>query len=127
MKSIFKTALALFALFLVGCDKEDNDKMDYYLSQPRDADLIGWWFRSDESGLCYWNFQQSGKLLEVSSVSAENLKLYKQDNLYWFTENKNVLNVFEKHGGWLYGSIEMKSYYRGESSSTTRRLSQKSN
>lgn len=105
----------LFTLFLFGCDKKDNDKIDYYLSQPRDANLVGWWSRSDESGsLYYWNFQQSGKLLEIYSSTAENPVFQEYDDKYWFTEkkdNKNILNIFEKHGG-LYGSIEYNFYYK---------------
>jgi hypothetical protein len=114
MKRILKIALVLFTLFAAGCGKKDDDKIDYYLSQPRDASLLGWWFRSDESGLYYWNFQQSGKLLEVYSLTVENPEFYEYDDKYWFTEkkdNKNILNIFEKHGG-LYGSIEYHSYFK---------------
>ncbi|MDR1595051.1 MAG: hypothetical protein LBS43_11300 [Prevotellaceae bacterium] len=114
MKNILKTVLVLFTLFSVGCSKKDDDKIDYYLSQPRDADLNGWWSRTDEfGGLYYWNFQQSGKLLEVYSSTVENPVFREYDDKYWFTEdkdNKNILNIFEKHGG-LYGSIEYHFYY----------------
>jgi hypothetical protein len=112
MKSIFKTVLMLFTLFAVGCSKKDDDKIDYYLSQSRDANLFGWWVRSNETGLYYWHFQQTGRIFEVYYSSPSNISEY--DDKYWFTgnkDNKNILNVFEKHGG-LYGSIEYKSYYK---------------
>jgi hypothetical protein len=124
MKSILKTALVLFALSSAGCSsKQDDEKIDYYLSQPRDTNLVGWWFRSDEfGGLYYWHFQQTGKLLELYSSTTENPEFYEHDDKYWFTEkkdNKNILNIFEKHGG-LYGSIEYHSYYKAVNDSLWR-------
>jgi hypothetical protein len=112
MKNILKTVLVLFTLFSVGCSKKDDDKIDYYLSQPRDTDLFGWWTRIDETGSYYWHFQQTGRIFEVHYSSPSDIFQY--DDKYWFVENKegkNILNVFEKHGG-LYGSIEYQSYYK---------------
>ena len=58
MKSIFKTVLMLFTLFAVGCSKKDDDKIDYYLSQPRDTDLNGWWVSKNQGiDSMFFNFQ----------------------------------------------------------------------
>jgi hypothetical protein len=115
MKSIFKTVLMLFTLFSVGCSKKDDDKIDYYLSQPRDADLIGWWIHENKQGnySIYFNFQQNGIFLVVEyekEIYSEYIYV-----TYWFTEkseNKNILYKFEKHDGTLYKSIENKNLYK---------------
>jgi hypothetical protein len=73
IKSIFKTVLVLFTLFTVGCSKKDDDKIDYYLSQPRDTNLNGWWFRSDElkRGVIYGAVKWNGKW-KAARISINN-------------------------------------------------------
>jgi hypothetical protein len=115
MKNIFKTGLVLFALLSTNCnDKKDDDKIDYYLSQPRDIDLTGWWVRSNgEIDSMFYNFQrETGRFFAVEYDKGSYLE-HKFDT-YWFTEkseNRNILHQFEKHGG-LYGSAEYTRYYK---------------
>jgi hypothetical protein len=111
MKSIFKTVLMLFTLFAVGCSKKDDDKIDYYLSQPRDADLTGWWVSHDSA---FMNFQQeTGRIITVSCDNGDYYEL--PYHTYWFTEkdgDKNILHRFEAHGGFPYGSPEYHCFYK---------------
>jgi hypothetical protein len=44
MKDLLKIMLISFvSVFFAACYEDGDKKIEYYLSQPRDADLVGWW------------------------------------------------------------------------------------
>jgi hypothetical protein len=94
----------------VACDS-DKDLMEYYKSQPKDANLMGWWDISTaiNSGCClYCKFDSYSK---PEYYLADNGELKSRDgNHYWYTAG-NLLYVLEYNESWMYGSIETSYKY----------------
>lgn len=102
---------------LAACsDKKNQETIDYYLSQPKDAELLGWWKWNleDESALCYWYFKESGTIGELPYMDGKTLQ-YSELRYYWYTEknDRKILHRFHPYGG-LYASENDRDYYKIE-------------
>jgi hypothetical protein len=111
IKSIFKTVLVLFTLFTVGCtDKKNQETIDYYLSQPRDSELLGWWKYDTENDSVFWYFKEAGTIgvLHMDGETSD----YSESRYYWYTEknDRKILHYFHPYGG-LYASEYSHDYY----------------
>jgi hypothetical protein len=109
-----KFAAKISIIFYITLYWHHTHKIDYYLSQPRDTDLNGWWVSKNQGiDSMFFNFQQeAGEFLIVEY----NEGIYSEHTFktYWFTKkdgDKNILYRFEKHGS-LYGSAEYKNFYK---------------
>jgi hypothetical protein len=116
MKDFLKMVLISFVtVFFVTCNDGD-EKIEYYLSQPRDTDLVGWWKWSyDEANdiQTFWKFNQTGTTTELSFQNGK-VDNYEEDRYYWYTGkkgNKNILYTFRK-GSLIYGNEEYRGYYK---------------
>ncbi|MDR2383510.1 MAG: hypothetical protein LBD76_06470 [Prevotellaceae bacterium] len=66
-------SLILFFMLTACSDKKDKETIDYFLSQPRDTELLGWWKwnRGDEPACYYWYFRESGTIGELSYINLD--------------------------------------------------------
>jgi hypothetical protein len=117
MKYFVKIILISFVpVFFATCHNDGDEKIEYYLSQPRDADLVGWWKwpYNDESDIqTFWKFKQTGTITELTFQNGK-VDNYEEDWNYWYTEkegNTNILHTFHKYGG-LYNHDEGRGYYK---------------
>ena len=113
MKNFIKIVLVLFvAIFSVSCNKKWNrEKIEYYLSQPRDPELFGWWKIVDPG---FWNLKSSGTITEASFTQSTNDYYIYESRYYWYTEktndNRKILHLFEPSGV-LEKKYEPSYYY----------------
>lgn len=96
MRRILSILMTVFVLSsLSGCNnsKENEQITNFYLSQPRDQDLVGWWAEWDDvnrDSLFHW--------YRADGVALTDLKYYNGvidlrgtgNNNYWYTENNNI-------------------------------------
>lgn len=129
MKKTFllTTLAALFALS--GCDgdkRRDDAIMRFYLSQPRDPRLVGWWEneRPAEDEFSYYTcFNADGTAYECSRDF--NGKLWR-NLVYWYSKD-GVYHIFERPDSYVHwkgkaGSTESHIEYevRGDELWTNR-------
>jgi hypothetical protein len=117
MKDFLKMALiiSVIPIFFAACYEDGDKKIEYYLSQPKDTALVGWWKWSydDENDIQYfWKFKQTGTITQL--VFRDSKFDYDEDLYYWYTEkkgDKNILYTFHKVGV-LYNHDEGRGYYK---------------
>jgi hypothetical protein len=112
MKTV-KLLLFILACMLASCsDRKNQETVDYYLSQPRDPDLVGWWkYDTEENGSVFWYFKEPGTIAELTCDG--DGEYYSEIRYYWYTEKKNgrkILYLFRPVGR-LYGSDDARDYY----------------
>ncbi|MDR1595050.1 MAG: hypothetical protein LBS43_11295 [Prevotellaceae bacterium] len=115
MKICFKIVLLLFcAGCIIACGNgKDYDQREYFLSQPRDPKLLGWWkhpYDSIHKIQTFWNFQQDATITVLSYMDGSDIDDYAP--YYWYTEKKdeNILHIFVESG--LPEYLEYHSYYK---------------
>jgi hypothetical protein len=115
MKICFKIVLLLFcAGYIISCgNSKDYDCREYFLSQPRDAELLGWWKRPYDSihkFQTFWNFRHDATITVLSYIDGSDPDEY--EPYYWYTEkkDKNILHVFVESG--LPEYLEYHNYYK---------------
>jgi hypothetical protein len=99
---------------LIACsDKKDKETIEYFLSQPRDPELLGWWKWNleDEPACSYWYFRESGTIGDLSYITDE--LVLSEHRYYWYTEenDRKILYLFRPIGS-LYGSDSGRDYYK---------------
>jgi hypothetical protein len=104
MKLIYGLITAVSLLQLSGCNKADENEriMNFYLSQPRDPELVGWWAGVNSDGrdsLFHW-YRADGVVLNDLKYynGAIDLKGVSQ-SCYWYT-NENVFHWFHRRDSW---------------------------
>jgi hypothetical protein len=111
MKTV-KLILFILVCMLASCsDRKNQETVDYYLSQPRDSDLLGWWKYDTENSSVFWNFKETGTIAELTCDGEGDY--YSEYVYYWYTEKKNdrkILYLFHPYGG-LYASEYNRCYY----------------
>jgi hypothetical protein len=99
-------------MFTSCSDRKDRETVDYYLSQSRDPDLVGWWkYDTEENGSVFWYFKEAGTIATLT-CDGEG-EYYSEIRYYWYTEKKNgrkILYLFRPIGR-LYGSDDSRDYY----------------
>jgi hypothetical protein len=116
-----KLVFLILVFLLSACsDNKDKETVDYFLSQPRDAELLGWWKWNlgDEPACSYWYFRESGTIDQLSYIT-EGVDLdYAEHQYYWYTEKKDrkILYRFRPIGR-LYGTDYGRGYYKIENDS----------
>ena len=112
MKKFIKIILVLFvAICCVSCSKKRyNEKVEYYMSQPKDPELLGWW--KTLSHRAFYNFKSNGRVARLEYSNEDHLILDGTDMDYWHTKiddkNRKILCMFYLYG---YGSDESCGYY----------------
>ena len=107
-------AAALFAL--CGCDgdkREDDAMVRFYLSQPRDPELVGWWEneRVAEDNFRYYTcFNIDGTAYECTRDS--NGKLWR-NLMYWYSKD-GVCYIFDRLNSYVH--------WKGDADSTESRV-----
>jgi hypothetical protein len=108
---LFLPAL-IFMVFTACSDKKNQETIDFILSQPRDADLTGWWKWNTDS--VFWYFKKTGT---ISEIVYQNGTVYRnpEDWYYWYTEknDRKILHYFHPYGG-PYASEYNHVYYKIE-------------
>jgi hypothetical protein len=93
--------------------KKNQETIDYYLSQSRDPDLVGWWkWNLEDEFAFYWHFKETGTIADLQHMGGET-EHYSEFRYYWYTEKKNGRNIlysFHHYGG-LKGSDYSRDYY----------------
>ena len=112
MKKFIKIGLILFiAIFSVSCNNRRNkEKIEYYLSQPRDLELLGWWKIITHPA--HWNFKSNARIGTIDYNDDGDLISNGDDWYYWCTikddKNRKILCIFYPHS---YGEEESRGYY----------------
>ncbi len=116
MKKVLLFAAFTAALAFAGCsDKHENDEiMRFYLSQPRDPELVGWWVQAGEPSegelsIHYYVFNADGTAWWVAKNLSDG-KLFRNPVEYWYAKD-GVYHVFERHDSWAYGNCEYDTEY----------------
>jgi hypothetical protein len=101
-------------VFCASCtDRRNNEKIEYFLSQPRDTELTGWWSLTS----AYWYFKESGTKTVLCRTVYED-GTFKYDYLgyeyYWYTEKtgdgRKIFHYF-RPTGWIDNKEEGDEYY----------------
>jgi len=111
--------ILLVPVFFAACKRGDNDGgkgglIRFWLSQPRDAALFGWWEAPYDSIFdikTFWQFKQSGTITDLVFKNDEVFFHY-EDNHYWYTEehaDKNAMYAIFDDGVWFR---ESDNYYK---------------
>jgi hypothetical protein len=116
MKVFLKIILILLVLiFFTACRKNEEDRrVKFYLSQPRDAALFGWWekpYDSIRNIAFFWKFKQTGTITDLVFQN-DKVEIYYENLHYWYTEkrtDKNIIHAFFDDG---LGIIESNDYYK---------------
>lgn len=100
-KAFLLTAALLLAL--AGCSdkREDDARMRFYLSQPRDPELVGWWedAKPAEDDFCYYTcFNADGTAYEC--YRDFNGTLWR--NLYYWYSSDGVYHLFERPNSYVH-------------------------
>jgi hypothetical protein len=116
MKDLLKIMLISFvALFFATCNDGD-EKIEYFLSQPKDADLVGWWkfpYNEESDIQSFWQFKQTGTTTTLTFQEGK-VDNYEEDVYYWYTGKKGdkiILYTFRK-GSLIYAHEEYREYYK---------------
>ena len=112
MKSFVKIISLLFVyMFCTSCtSKWNNEKVAYYLSQPRDPELTGWW----KMGGYFWNLKSTGTIAEMTLLQYNGEYFVDEDRFYWHTEKKSDTEKIFHHfntAGWMDKKYEINAYY----------------
>jgi hypothetical protein len=112
--------LSMLVFMLAACsDKKNQETIDHFLSQPRDADLLGWWKCNieNESTFDYWYFKEVGIISALSYIDGR-FSHYSESQYYWYTkkDDRNILYRFHPYGG-IYASDYGRDYYKVENDS----------
>jgi hypothetical protein len=136
MRKSFLLAALTTVLALAGCDKAgENERItNFYLSQPRDPELVGWW--ADVSGaerdaVFHW-YRADGVVLSDLKYYNGAIDLRGQPQIYWYT-NGNIFHWFHRNDSWKGWSPQATHEYEirgdelwtttgGDSDDTTLRL-----
>jgi hypothetical protein len=118
MKDFFKIVLIVLLLvtvFFSACrNNEEDRRVNFYLSQPRDAALFGWWERPYDSIrniASFWKFKQAGTITDLAFQNDE-VFLYYENRHYWYTEKRNEKNIMHAFFDDGFGIIESNDYYK---------------
>jgi hypothetical protein len=118
MKKI-KLVLSILVFMFTACsDKKNQETIDFFLSQPRDPELIGWWKWNTETDSVFWHFKESGTISELEYKDG-NVYNDSEDRYYWYTEEreeKKILYEFYPRG-WFEGKDYGNGYYKIEGDS----------
>lgn len=118
MKSIIRKYACFLCIvvtfFTVGCsNKNENEEiMNFYLSQPRDPELVGWWERQaggDEGKVTYKWFRKDGTAIMnmtyrngiLTDATGTDYRYAKAIH-YWYAKD-GVYHTFDRNDGWLKG------------------------
>jgi len=115
-RHILMATVALLLLPLASCDNtRENERIaNFYLSQPRDPQLVGWWAEWDEvngdslfhwyraDGVVHTDLKYRGGAIDMRGV---------WDNNYWYTKDGNI-HWFNRHDSWKSHSSQF--HYRYE-------------
>lgn len=113
-KSLRLVALAILSS-LCGCNKEDQDLRDFYLSQPRDFNLIGTWVSVSQSSTSEI-YKEDGYIYVCSELM--NGEIYSKKGDCWYTIGDSILKRYTYTDSHLYGSVEYPAkYYKIEGDS----------
>lgn len=95
-------------LCMMSCShKDENDEiMNFYLSQPRDPELVGWWEYeyTDGDGITttlYHYFNENGTV--VMNMEYRNGALDRGTGVWYWYATDNVYHTFDRHDSWLKG------------------------
>jgi hypothetical protein len=107
----------IFIMFTACTEKKNQETIDFFLSQPRDADLLGWWKYYTENDSIFWHFKEPGTIL-VSPYMDGILWNTPENRYYWYTEEKDrkVLHYFCPRA-WFEGKDYSRGYYKIENDS----------
>jgi hypothetical protein len=116
MKILIKIILILLVpVFFAACRKNENGGIvNFYLSQPRDAALFGWWeepYDSVNNIASFWKFNQTGTITDLV-LENDTVFLYYEDFHYWYTEkqgDKNAMHAIFYDGFWFFANDD---YYK---------------
>jgi hypothetical protein len=122
MKDFLKLVLILFVpVFFATCHKGENEDengkggiIKFWLSQPRDAALFGWWeapYDSVNNMKTFWKFKQTGTITDLVFQN-DKVEIYYEDRHYWYTEklnDKNAMYAIFDDDVWF---IESDNYYK---------------
>lgn len=98
-------------MFTACSDKKNKETIDYYLSQPKDPELLGWWKHDIETGSVFWHFREAGIISTLTD--SEGNFYYSEYQYYWYIKEENdrkILYLFRPVGG-LYASEYIRGYY----------------
>jgi hypothetical protein len=115
----FVLILSVLAFMFTACsDKKNQETIDFFLSQPRDSELLGWWKLNTEIDSVFWHFKESGTISELEYRDG-NVYNDSEDWYYWYTEEKDGKKIlYEFHPrGYLEGKDYSSGYYKIEGDS----------
>ena len=97
--------LLVVVLFLSAChDDNGAELLEFYKSQPRDPELIGWWGRYDELNKehRYDIYESDGRFLTYEiKDSGERYKSW--TNNYYYTKDNKIMMFQYMSGSWKDG------------------------
>lgn len=114
MSIFFGLTIFLLSTFLSCGDKKEEEMMrDFYLSQKRDPNLVGWWFIEGDSGQDkrYQEFQSGGVLKDAYRKESDNKLYILKSDEYWYTKG-DTLMIYDYNESWMYGSREFAVGYK---------------
>lgn len=108
MKFFNLTLLLLFTeLLFSGCTKGDRALLDFYLTQPRDPNLIGKWKSLNDPSM-YQIYSEDGYIYNYSDGDI-NIAGVQGD--CWYTEGDSILRRYFYTGSSVKGSKEQPARY----------------
>lgn len=108
MKKLNLSLLILLILFsLSGCIKDDKELLDFYLSQPKDSNLIGKWQSLTDPSL-YQIYGEDGYIYNYSDGDIS--KIQTQGDC-WYTEGDSILRRYFYTGSYFTQSREFPMLY----------------
>ena len=111
-----KLLIAAALVLSVGCSNKDENeaRTSFYLSQPRDPALVGWWVQASEPAdgemsIHYTVFNTDGTMYWASRRLSDG-KLFKNPTWYWYAKD-GVYHIFERRDSWAKASTEYDVVY----------------
>lgn len=94
-------------LTLTGCTKDDQNLRDFYLSQPRDPNLIDRW-KSTNDPTMYQIYSEDGY---VYNYSEGDIDINGSQGDCWYTEGDSILRRYYYAGSYFKSSKEYPARY----------------
>jgi hypothetical protein len=117
MKKVFILTTSVFYIFiclsLFSCEKEKEERIEYYKSQNRDPLLIGYWKSVNENNTSRRIYDSNGviSVLEKEITSEGVVYIKKEDVIVYYYTKGNKLYTLRAEKGIKYGIAENWSRY----------------
>ena len=111
MASMKKLLIAAALVLSVGCSNKDENeaRTSFYLSQPRDPALVGWWkedisgYNSDGTAAIFYTwFKETGTVVVFMRDNNGTLDTKGSDTWYWYAK-EGVYHTFDRNDSAMKG------------------------